>query len=222
MTRAFRCARRLAAAPILGTLAARSPRAGVACSSTPLQRSRARAPAPAPPPPATPPRRRRRAAATTSPPRRSSRPRARWVAARWSDLPGWDGDRLAELWPAFLRSCERPAPAWARRLREGARGAVRRSRRRRRRAPGCSSSCGRIASSRSKASRSASRPATSSRSSRRRACRAPAFACRSTRRRPTWRRASPTGRASSSRRCRRRDEPARPRDRLAAPTRSTR
>ena len=40
------------------------------------------------------------------------RPRGRWIAANWSDLPDWSGDRLAEFWPAFLRSCERPTPAW--------------------------------------------------------------------------------------------------------------
>jgi membrane-bound lytic murein transglycosylase A len=31
----------------------------------------------------------------------------------WSELPGWDSDRTAEIWPALLRSCERPAAAWA-------------------------------------------------------------------------------------------------------------
>jgi membrane-bound lytic murein transglycosylase A len=31
---------------------------------------------------------------------------------RWSDLPGWDGDRLGDFWTAFLRSCERPAAGW--------------------------------------------------------------------------------------------------------------
>lgn len=41
------------------------------------------------------------------------RGRARWVPARWTDLPGWDADRTAELWPALLRSCERPAVGWA-------------------------------------------------------------------------------------------------------------
>ena len=40
------------------------------------------------------------------------RPRGRWVAASWSDLPDWSADRVAEFWPAFLRSCERPTPAW--------------------------------------------------------------------------------------------------------------
>ena len=41
------------------------------------------------------------------------RPRARWVPVRWADLPGWEQDRSAELWPALLRGCERPAPDWA-------------------------------------------------------------------------------------------------------------
>ncbi len=41
------------------------------------------------------------------------RGRARWVPARWADLPGWDADRTAELWPALLRGCERPAAGWA-------------------------------------------------------------------------------------------------------------
>ena len=41
------------------------------------------------------------------------RARARWVAAAWSELPGWSSDRPSELWPALLRSCEKPAPGWA-------------------------------------------------------------------------------------------------------------
>lgn len=40
------------------------------------------------------------------------RARARWVPVDWLDLPGWYDDRTAELWPALLRSCERPAPEW--------------------------------------------------------------------------------------------------------------
>ena len=40
------------------------------------------------------------------------RPRARWVPVEWADLPGWEADSLSELWPALLRGCERPAPAW--------------------------------------------------------------------------------------------------------------
>lgn len=39
-------------------------------------------------------------------------PRSRWVPVRWSDLPGFEADALHEAWGAWLRSCERPAPAW--------------------------------------------------------------------------------------------------------------
>jgi membrane-bound lytic murein transglycosylase A len=42
------------------------------------------------------------------------RARSRWVPVNFSDLPGWEQDRSAELWPALLRSCERPAPEWLR------------------------------------------------------------------------------------------------------------
>jgi membrane-bound lytic murein transglycosylase A len=31
----------------------------------------------------------------------------------WRDLPGWSDDRSAELWPALLRGCDKPAPGWA-------------------------------------------------------------------------------------------------------------
>jgi len=41
------------------------------------------------------------------------RGRARWVPVRWTELPGWDSDRSAELWPALLRGCDKPAPGWA-------------------------------------------------------------------------------------------------------------
>lgn len=41
------------------------------------------------------------------------RPRARWVPADWSQLPGWGDDRAAELWPALLAGCARPAQGWA-------------------------------------------------------------------------------------------------------------
>ncbi|MDQ2927074.1 MAG: MltA domain-containing protein [Pseudomonadota bacterium] len=40
------------------------------------------------------------------------RPHARWIAAAWTDLPGWPRDRSADVLPALLRSCERPAAAW--------------------------------------------------------------------------------------------------------------
>jgi membrane-bound lytic murein transglycosylase A len=42
------------------------------------------------------------------------RARSRWVAVDWLDLPGWYDDRSAELWPALLRGCDRPAPEWLR------------------------------------------------------------------------------------------------------------
>lgn len=38
--------------------------------------------------------------------------KSRWVAVRWQDLPGLEQDALQDAWPAWLRSCERPAPAW--------------------------------------------------------------------------------------------------------------
>ncbi len=50
------------------------------------------------------------------------RGRSRWVPARWADLPGWDADRTAELWPALLRGCERPAAGWAEVCAEARRG----------------------------------------------------------------------------------------------------
>ena len=41
------------------------------------------------------------------------RPRARWVPVAWDDLPGWQADRSAELWPALRAGCAKPAPGWA-------------------------------------------------------------------------------------------------------------
>ena len=111
MTIAFPGARRLAKA-ILGTLAA----VLVACSSTPLV---VPAPTPATAPPKVEPT---RPEAALPPPVAASSPggvatmlraRSRWVAATWSDLPGWSADRVAETWPALLRSCEHPAQGWA-------------------------------------------------------------------------------------------------------------
>lgn len=57
--------------------------------------------------------------ATATPPAPGDKPpvltraRSRWVGATWSDLPGWEFDSTAELWPALLRSCEKPGPDWA-------------------------------------------------------------------------------------------------------------
>jgi membrane-bound lytic murein transglycosylase A len=39
--------------------------------------------------------------------------KSRWQPVRWSDLPGFDADALHEAWNAWLRSCERPAAAFA-------------------------------------------------------------------------------------------------------------
>ena len=39
--------------------------------------------------------------------------RSRWIAVRWAELPGFADDALHEAWNAWLRSCERPGPAFA-------------------------------------------------------------------------------------------------------------
>ncbi len=100
MSSAFRFAPRWVATAILGTLAA--------CSSTPLNVPDDKVPA-RPAAIATPP-----AAAEPRPPVAATieRARSRWIGASWAELPGWDRDRAAEFWPAFLRSCERPVPGW--------------------------------------------------------------------------------------------------------------
>ena len=107
MTSAFARANQLAAAPILGSLSLLIALLVAACSSTPPPTAGTPPVASAAPAVPTPPEMRDDLAAATI-----DRPRARWVAARWSDLPGWNSDRVAEFWPAFLRSCERPTPAW--------------------------------------------------------------------------------------------------------------
>ncbi len=99
MPSAFRCAHRVAAAAILGTL--------VACSTAPLPAPGERA-ATRPASPTAPDDGRGAAAVPTI-----ERARSRWVGVEWNDLPGWNADRVAEFWPAFLRSCDRPAAGWA-------------------------------------------------------------------------------------------------------------
>ena len=61
------------------------------------------APAPAPAPGTAP---------APAPAGTLTRARSRWVPVGWSELPGWDTDRHAELWPALLRGCDRPSPDW--------------------------------------------------------------------------------------------------------------
>ncbi len=39
--------------------------------------------------------------------------KSRWVPVRWKELPGFDADGLHEAWNAWIRSCERPLPAFA-------------------------------------------------------------------------------------------------------------
>ena len=56
-------------------------------------------------------------AATSSPPAAAAsvhlRPASRWVAVGFEALPDWSADRSAQLWPALLQGCQRPAPVWA-------------------------------------------------------------------------------------------------------------
>jgi membrane-bound lytic murein transglycosylase A len=42
-----------------------------------------------------------------------SQSKSRWVAVRWSELPGFDDDKLFEAWNAWLKSCERPGTTFA-------------------------------------------------------------------------------------------------------------
>lgn len=41
------------------------------------------------------------------------RAKSRWTLVRWDELPGFNEDALFEAWDAWLKSCERPAPAFA-------------------------------------------------------------------------------------------------------------
>ena len=90
-----RLLRLIATALIVGILAA--------CSTTPL------------PPPSAP------RAPTVQPPLSGpvavpgtlAQSKSRWVPVGWSELPGFDADALHEAWNAWLRSCERPPPAFA-------------------------------------------------------------------------------------------------------------
>jgi membrane-bound lytic murein transglycosylase A len=71
-----------------------------ACSSTPPQPSPEAAPG-------------AKAMPETAPAQPILRARSRWVPVAWSELPGWESDRSGELWTAFERGCERPAPGWS-------------------------------------------------------------------------------------------------------------
>jgi membrane-bound lytic murein transglycosylase A len=41
------------------------------------------------------------------------RPRALWTPAQYTDLPGWNQDRVSESWPALWQSCQKPGAGWA-------------------------------------------------------------------------------------------------------------
>jgi membrane-bound lytic murein transglycosylase A len=38
---------------------------------------------------------------------------SRWVPVRWTDLPGFEQDAIAEAWNAWIKSCQRPGPTFA-------------------------------------------------------------------------------------------------------------
>ncbi len=95
--------------PLQRTLGALSLAVLAACSSVSLK------PTPAPAPPAAP------APAPAPAPivEQSTGPswergKARWVLGRWAEVPGWQQDRTAEVWPALWRGCARPpaTPEW--------------------------------------------------------------------------------------------------------------
>jgi membrane-bound lytic murein transglycosylase A len=107
----------LAMAAIVGTLAA--------CTSVPLPPEPAPAAPVSPAAPvapavpveplaATPPVARYVLPADTAPlPPPQLQGRSRWTAVRWAELPGFADDAPHEAWNAWLKSCERPGPAFA-------------------------------------------------------------------------------------------------------------
>ena len=50
----------------------------------------------------------------TATPGTLNQPGSRWVPVAWDELPGFSDDALHEAWNAWVRSCERPPPAFAR------------------------------------------------------------------------------------------------------------
>lgn len=93
--------RLVATALIVGTLAA--------CSTAPPGVPPAVQPPPVLPAPATPP-----PLPGTGPVSTLNQPGSRWVPVGWDELPGFGDDALHEAWNAWVRSCERPPPAFAR------------------------------------------------------------------------------------------------------------
>ncbi len=70
-------------------------------------------PVPLEPPVPTRPSARPASSAPVAVPGTLTQSKSRWVPVAWSELPGFDADALHEAWNAWLRSCERPAPAFA-------------------------------------------------------------------------------------------------------------
>ena len=95
--RATRATHALACVAIVGML--------VACSS-PLPQSPQIPQGPAPSVPTAP------ADGAPLPPA-LQQAKSRWVPVRWAELPGWEADRPAEAWAAWIKSCERPGPVFA-------------------------------------------------------------------------------------------------------------
>ena len=108
---ALRCARQTLPAAILGALAA--------CSSTPQRAPAGLESRPTAPIESGSSQKSDAAAPVATAPGTSNaalpivRARSRWIPVRWTDLPGWESDRSAELWSAFQGGCERPQPGWA-------------------------------------------------------------------------------------------------------------
>ncbi len=95
-----RLLRLVATALIVGTLAA--------CSSRPPLIEESGTPAGSPPPYASVP-----AAPSAAVPGTLAQPKSRWVPVSWDELPGFSEDNLTEAWNAWIKNCERPAPAFA-------------------------------------------------------------------------------------------------------------
>lgn len=98
----FRLLRLVTTALIVGTL--------VACSTRPPAPTDAPAATTAPPPPpfASVP-----AAPAAAVPGTLAQPKSRWVPVPWDELPGFEQDSTTEAWNAWIKNCERPAPAFA-------------------------------------------------------------------------------------------------------------
>ncbi|MDB5946984.1 MAG: rane-bound lytic murein transglycosylase precursor (Murein hydrolase A)-like protein [Ramlibacter sp.] len=84
------------------------------CGSVPLPTHRAAPASPAPTSVPVPPSSSASLPADAGPlPPPILQARSRWVAVRWSELPGFADDALHEAWNAWLKSCERPAAVFA-------------------------------------------------------------------------------------------------------------